>query len=62
LSGFFDRAPDPDGARAGFLSTIPLGRFGQVGDIANAALYLASGDSGWVTGTGLVVDGGVLAT
>lgn len=62
LSGFFERATDPAAARADFLSTIPLGRFGQVADITNAALYLASDDSSWVTGTGLVIDGGVLAT
>jgi NAD(P)-dependent dehydrogenase (short-subunit alcohol dehydrogenase family) len=39
----------------------PLQRIGQPEDIAQAALYLASGASSFVTGTTLVVDGGGLA-
>ena len=35
------------------------GRFGQAEDIANAALYQAFDESSSVTGTGLVVDGGM---
>lgn len=38
----------------------PLERLGEVEDIANAALYLCSGASGWVTGQTLVLDGGGL--
>ena len=40
------------------LSHVPLGRPGEVEDIANAALYLASDDAKYVTGHVLVVDGG----
>jgi 3-oxoacyl-[acyl-carrier protein] reductase len=40
------------------LSTIPLGRLCQPEDIAHAALYLASDESGMVTGLSLDVDGG----
>ncbi len=40
---------------------IPLGRIGQPADIANCALYLASDEAGWVTGTNITVDGGILA-
>ncbi len=40
---------------------IPLGRMGTPRDIALGALYLASDDSAYVTGTELVIDGGILA-
>jgi 3-oxoacyl-[acyl-carrier protein] reductase len=39
----------------------PAGRFGTVEDCARAALWLASDDSGYVTGTTLDVDGGWVA-
>jgi 3-oxoacyl-[acyl-carrier protein] reductase len=44
--------------RAKFLASIPLGRFATPGDVANAALYLASDEAGFVTGVALEVDGG----
>lgn len=40
---------------------IPLGRFGQPGDCAGAALYLASPLAAWVTGSTVHIDGGALA-
>ena len=39
---------------------IPLGRLGNVRDIANAFLFLASDDASYITGTTIVVDGGQL--
>ncbi|MEZ4614445.1 MAG: glucose 1-dehydrogenase [Caldilineaceae bacterium] len=39
----------------------PLGRVGLPEDVAKAALYLASDDAAWVTGTTLTVDGGLMA-
>ena len=39
-------------------SKTPLGRFGQPEDVAYAALYLASDESSFVTGSELVIDGG----
>jgi len=44
--------------RAQFASVIPLGRFSQPRDIANAALYLASDEADFITGVALEVDGG----
>jgi NAD(P)-dependent dehydrogenase (short-subunit alcohol dehydrogenase family) len=37
---------------------IPLGRVGEPEDIAGCALFLASDDSAWISGTEIVVDGG----
>ncbi|HTX30872.1 MAG TPA: glucose 1-dehydrogenase [Solirubrobacteraceae bacterium] len=47
--------------RANRLNHIPAGRFGEPQDIAKAALYLASDDAAWVTGTEFLVDGGITA-
>ncbi|HEY3683106.1 MAG TPA: SDR family NAD(P)-dependent oxidoreductase [Streptosporangiaceae bacterium] len=41
-----------------FVDNAPLGRIGQPGDIAAAALFLATEQSAWVTGELLLVDGG----
>src|SRR4026209_1343221 len=40
---------------------IPMGRFGTAREIAQAALFLASGDASYVTGTDFLVDGGITA-
>lgn len=40
---------------------IPMGRFGQAKEIAYAALYLASAESSFVTGSEFLVDGGITA-
>jgi NAD(P)-dependent dehydrogenase (short-subunit alcohol dehydrogenase family) len=40
---------------------IPMGRFGEAAEIAKAALYLASPDASFVTGTEFLVDGGITA-
>lgn len=39
----------------------PLGRVGTPDDVASAILFLASAEAAWITGTTLVVDGGLLA-
>jgi len=41
-----------------FLSKIPLGRWGKVEEIGQLALYLCSEDSGFITGTDILIDGG----
>lgn len=52
----------PEANRPHIKTWFPLGRFGRGADSAGAALYLASDRlSGWVTGTSMVVDGGVLS-
>ncbi|NUY80726.1 glucose 1-dehydrogenase [Flavobacterium sp. MAH-1] len=40
-------------------STTPLGRIGQPNDIAPVAVFLASDDSGWLTGETIIASGGV---
>lgn len=44
--------------RAHRLARYPLGRFGTVDDVTGAAVYFASEDSAWTTGTVLPIDGG----
>ena len=39
----------------------PLGRVGEPEDVSNAVMFLASDDAGWITGTVLTVDGGLMA-
>ena len=48
----------PADAIARILSTIPMGRMGEVDEVAKAAPFLASDDSSFVTGIELFVDGG----
>jgi NAD(P)-dependent dehydrogenase (short-subunit alcohol dehydrogenase family) len=47
--------------RAKMLETIPMGRTGEVDEVAYANLFLASDEASYITGTELVVDGGYLA-
>lgn len=44
---------------AGIVAMTPLGRIGQPDDVAGITLFLASPDSGWVTGRTIIADGGV---
>jgi meso-butanediol dehydrogenase / (S,S)-butanediol dehydrogenase / diacetyl reductase len=56
------KAPDPEAARKQRIAELPLGRFGKPEDIALMALYLASDESSWVTGTVFPIDGGQTAS
>jgi len=47
-----------DEARAGFVRRQPMGRVGTVEEIASLALYLASDESSYTTGTAQIIDGG----
>ena len=49
----------PDQIKEGFVKQIPAQRFGEAADIANAAVFLASREAGYVTGTTLHVNGGM---
>jgi len=53
--GLDDLGPD---YLASMEASIPLGRLGSVADIANAALFLASDEAGYITAQTIVVDGG----
>ncbi|QKX55774.1 uncharacterized protein TRUGW13939_02872 [Talaromyces rugulosus] len=58
LTHLFIGKPDTEENRAGFVSTIPLGRPSTPADIANATCYLASDEAEFITGVDLEVDGG----
>jgi 3-oxoacyl-[acyl-carrier protein] reductase len=49
----------PDTVRQGLLNQIPLGRLGQVDDIAHAVAFLASPRAAYITGTTIHVNGGM---
>ncbi|CDR17764.1 SDR family NAD(P)-dependent oxidoreductase [Streptomyces iranensis] len=61
VAEFFAFQDDPEAARAQITERYPLRRFAVPRDVANAALFLASDESGCITGTDILVDGGLLA-
>jgi 2-keto-3-deoxy-L-fuconate dehydrogenase len=56
-----DMAPDPDAEREKLVARQPMGRLGLPEDVAQAALYLASDHAAFITGSALVIDGGLTA-
>jgi NAD(P)-dependent dehydrogenase (short-subunit alcohol dehydrogenase family) len=52
---------DTDEKKQRRLVHVPMGRFGEAREMAEAALYLASDESSYVTGTEFMVDGGITA-
>lgn len=50
----------PDEVRKKYLDYIPLGRFGTPDDVANVVAFLASDESGYVTGQVIDIDGGLV--
>jgi NAD(P)-dependent dehydrogenase (short-subunit alcohol dehydrogenase family) len=53
--------PNPDEYREWYRTARPLGRFGEPVEIANAAVYLASDETAFMTGASIVADGGFTA-
>jgi NAD(P)-dependent dehydrogenase (short-subunit alcohol dehydrogenase family) len=56
-----DRNPDPADAERAMVAGVALGRIGDAGEVASAIAFLASDDAAYITGTSLMVDGGLTA-
>ena len=56
-----NQADDPGAARQALVNRQPMGRLGTPEEIATSVVYLASDDAAFVTGTALVIDGGLTA-
>jgi 3-oxoacyl-[acyl-carrier protein] reductase len=57
--GPIDSGVLPDSIRQRSLKSVPKGRLGLPEDIANMVVYLASPESDFITGSAIVIDGGV---
>ena len=52
---------DTEEGQRNWMNRVPLGRLGQSEDVANGVLFLASDESSYMTGSELVIDGGITA-
>jgi NAD(P)-dependent dehydrogenase (short-subunit alcohol dehydrogenase family) len=59
LQAYFDSCPDPEKARSEFLKFHPIGRFGTPRDIGEVVCFLGSEQAGFITGSEIIVDGGM---
>lgn len=59
LNDRINALPDPVQARQDFIARQPMGRLGEATEIADLAVYLASDESRFVTGTEMIIDGGM---
>ena len=58
MTARIDAMEDPDGARSAFSERQPVGRMARPDEIAELAVYLATDQSSFVTGSAIVIDGG----
>lgn len=61
VQGYINDSENPDETRKRLLDSIPLRRLARPEEIGRAVLFLASDYAGYITGTSLAVDGGLLA-
>jgi NAD(P)-dependent dehydrogenase (short-subunit alcohol dehydrogenase family) len=61
VKGLFSESETGRKAREARVDTLPLSRFGRPEDVAELAVFLASDESSWITGTAIPVDGGLTA-
>ena len=59
LDDRIEALPDPIQGRKDFIARQPMGRLGETSEIASLAVYLASDESRFVTGTEMIIDGGM---
>ncbi|MEX1148126.1 MAG: SDR family oxidoreductase [Sphingomonadales bacterium] len=60
VTDLLSSAADPEQAEASILASIPMGRMGTADEIARLAVFLGSEASGYMTGTAIPVDGGIV--
>ena len=58
---YFELQPDPAAARQSANELHPLGRMGEIDEVAKCVAFLASDDADFVAGAALVIDGGLIA-
>jgi NAD(P)-dependent dehydrogenase (short-subunit alcohol dehydrogenase family) len=62
MDRFFALLPDPAAAKAAVAASIPMGRMCQISEVVEPILFLASDAASFITGSSLLIDGGVTAT
>ncbi len=58
---YFAASPDPDAARAEMEAAYPVKRIAHPREVARSVVFLCSDDASYITGTEILVDGGLLA-